>query len=206
MANTFYYGASKCMIAKYDETTHEYGEAWEEEFIKQLGIDGGSSSSNKYYGSNKVIFQTNGASGKSLTLQMSAFSQKYKTDILGQTKVGGIVIEGPDDVPASFALGVQLEGNGGGMRVWFLMCKSEVPTYTAATNTDTPTEDTMSASIEATPCTYNLDGTDYKATAIYSEKGDADYDTFLDAVPTETVTVSSGTGTGTNGTGTGTNG
>lgn len=191
MSNTFYYGASRCMVAPYDSTTGEYEEPWEEEFIKQLGIDGGSSSSNKYYGSNKVIFQKNGAAGKNLTLQMSAFSDKYKTKILGQTKVGGIVIEGPDDDPADFALGCQLEGNGGGMRIWFLMCKSGVPTYTPSTNTDTPTEVSMSASVEASPCTYKLNGTEYKGTVITCEKGEADYDTFLDAVPTTTVTQQS---------------
>ena len=187
MGNTFFYGASECKIALYDEQEKSYGTPWEEEFIKQLGIEAGSSNSNKYYGSNKVIFQDNGSSGKQLTLQMSAFSTKYKTDVLGQQKVGGITIEGPDDTPAFFALGVKLEGNAGGMKVWFLMCKSSVPTYTAATNTDSPTEDTMSAALEASPCVYKLNNTDYKATVITCERGDADYDTFLDAVPTTTV-------------------
>lgn len=189
MANTFYYGASKCMISLYNSEQSKYGTPWEEEFIKQLGIEANSSSSNKYYGSNKVIFSANGTNGKNLTLQMSAFSEKYKTEVLGQTKVGSIIIEGPDDKPKDFALGVQLEGNGGGMRVWFLMCQSGVPTYTAATNTDSPTEDTMSATIEASPCTYKLNDTEYKATCIICEKGDADYDTFFDAVPAATVSA-----------------
>lgn len=188
MGNIFYYGASKCMISKYNSANNTYATPWEEHTIKQLGIDSGSSNSSKFYGSNRVIFKDNGSNGKSLTLQMSAFSDRYKTEILGQTKVGGIVIEGPDDVPADFALGCQLEGDAGGMRVWFLMCKSGVPTYTAATNTDTPTEDSMSASIEASPCIHTLNGTQYKATVLSCQKGEAGYDTFLDAVPT-TVTV-----------------
>ena len=184
--NIFYYGASKCMISPY--VNGAYQTPWEEETIKQLGIEAASSNQNKFYGSNRVIFKDNGSGGKKLSLQMSAFSDRYRTDILGQTKVGGIVIEGPDDIPADFALGVQLEGDAGGMRIWFLMCQSGVPTFTPQTNTDAPSEVSMSASVEASPCEYTLNGTTYKGTVITCQKGEPGYNTFLDAVPSN-VTV-----------------
>ena len=57
MGNIFYYGASKCMISKYNSANNTYATPWEEHTIKQLGIDAGSSNSSKFYGSNRVVMR-----------------------------------------------------------------------------------------------------------------------------------------------------
>lgn len=184
MANFFYYGCSKLMVAPYDTTEGTYETPWEEKYVKQVGIANGSSSSNKYYGSNKVIFKDNGSAGKTLDVQTSAFSDNFYKKCLGQEKVAGIRMEGPADVAKPFALGCQLEGDAGGMRMWFLYTTSDVPTMTPATNTDSATEVSMSASMEANQTEITVNGTKVKKTVLYCEYGEEGYDTFLDAVPT----------------------
>lgn len=196
MANFFYYGCSKLMIAPYDTENDEYDTPWEEKYVKQVGIANGSSSSNKYYGSNKVIFKDSGSAGKSLDVQTSAFSDDFYEQCLGQQIVNGIRMEGPNDVAKPFALGCQLEGDGGGMRMWFLYTTSDVPTLTPATNTDSATEVSMSASMEANSTEITVDGTTVKKTVLYCEYGEANYDTFLDSVPTTVTTPTSGGGGG----------
>ena len=93
MANFFYYGCSKLMVAPLNLTDGTYEEPWEEQYVKQVGIANGSSSSNKYYGSNKVIFKDNGSAGKSLDVQTSAFSDEFYEKCLGQQIVDGILRE-----------------------------------------------------------------------------------------------------------------
>lgn len=195
MANFFYYGCSKLMISPLDTATGKYDTPWEEKYVKQVGIANGSSSSNKYYGSNRVIFKDNGSAGKSLDVQTSAFSDDFYEQCLGQQVVNGIRMEGPNDVAKPFALGCQLEGDEGGMRMWFLYTTSDVPTMTPSTNTDSATEVSMSASMEANQTEIMVNGAKAKKTVLYCEYGQPGYDTFLDTVP---VTISE-TSTGNNG-------
>ena len=192
MANFFYYGCSKLMVAPLNLTDGTYEEPWEEQYVKQVGIANGSSSSNKYYGSNKVIFKDNGSAGKSLDVQTSAFSDDFYEKCLGQQIVDGIRMEGPNDVAKPFALGCQLEGDGGGMRMWFLYTTSDVPTMTPSTNTDSATEVSMSAAMEANQTEITVNGTKVKKTVLYCEYGEDNYATFLDSVPTTISATNSG--------------
>lgn len=188
MANFFYYGCEKLMVAPYNTQDGTYETPWEEKYVKQVGIANGSSSSNKYYGSNRVIFRDNGSAGKTLDVQTSAFSDDFYEKCLGQQVVDGVRMEGPNDVAKPFALGCEIEGDGGGMRLWFLYTTSDVPTMTPATNTDSATEVSMSASMEANQTEITVNGVRVKKTVLYCEYGEDNYATFLDAVPT-TISV-----------------
>ena len=184
MANFFYYGCEKLMVAPLNTQDGTYETPWEEKYVKQIGIGNGSSSSNRYYGSNRTIFRDSGSAGKTLDVQTSAFSDDFYEKCLGQQIVDGIRMEGPNDVAKPFALGCEIEGDNGGMRLWFLYTTSDVPTMTPATNTDSATEVSMSASMEANQTEITVNGTKVKKTVLYCEYGEDNYATFLDSVPT----------------------
>ncbi len=193
MANFFYYGCKKLVVSVLDEDNDTYGTPWEEKYPKQVGISNSSNSSQKFYGGDRIAYQANGTGGRSLDIQTTALSDAWYTDVLGQTKVNGVIMEGPDDSPAAVAIGVELSGDGGGMKMWFLYCKVQNPTFTPSTNTDSITEVSMSSAAEASPVeiisiTEDDTTTVYEKTVLVCRKGESEYDTFLDAVPT-TYTV-----------------
>ena len=111
MANFFYYGCEKLMVAPLNTQDGTYETPWEEKYVKQIGIGNGSSSSNRYYGSNRTIFRDSGSAGKTLDVQTSAFSDDFYEKCLGQQIVDGIRMEGPNDVAKPFALGCEIEGD-----------------------------------------------------------------------------------------------
>ena len=115
---------------------------------------------------------------------MAKFPQSFLTEVLGQEidETTGGVIEGPGDVAKNFALMFQLEGDAGGKRVCWYHCSATVPTFTAATSTDTITEASETSTVTASP--VNIGGK--LRTQISMESGDAGYANFFTKVPLST--------------------
>lgn len=178
-ANKIQYGISNVYYAvktgdgTYDTPVHMPGG-------ENLAISNSGGDSNIIYADNVNYWSKAAATGKSGDLQMAKFPKSFYTDILGQTvETGGGISEGPSDVSKEFALMFQLEGDAGGRRVCWFDCTATVPTFTAATATDSITEASESSTITAKPTTING-----KLKTQYScESGDENYESFFSKVP-----------------------
>lgn len=190
MANKIQYGISNVYYAvktgdgKYDTPVHMPGG-------ENLSISNSGGDSNTIYADNINYWSKAAATGKSGDLQMAKFPESFYIDVLGQTKEeNGGISEGPSDVSKEFALMFQLEGDAGGRRVVWFDCTATVPTFTAATATDSITEASESSTITAKPT--EIGG---KLKTQYScESTDKAYADFFNAVPLATTTASTVTG------------
>lgn len=182
-ANKIQYGISNVYYAvktgdgTYDTPVHMPGG-------ENLAISNSGGDANIIYADNVNYWSKAAATGKSGDLQMAKFPKSFYIDILGQTEeTEGGISEGPSDVSKEFALMFQLEGDAGGRRVCWFDCTATVPTFTAATATDSITEASESSTITAKPTTING-----KLKTQYScEAGEANYEKFFSKVPLTTA-------------------
>ena len=151
MANKIQYGISNVYYAVmtadgvYSTPVHMAGG-------EQMTINNGGGSDNIIYADNINYWNKNVSTGKSGDLQMAKFPKSFYTDVLGQTsEEGGGVTEGPNDTSKPFALMFQLEGDAGGRRVCWYNCTATIPTFTAATATESITEASETSTITAAP-------------------------------------------------------
>ena len=99
-------------------------------------------------------------------------------------ETGGGYSQSPNDIPKEFALMFQLETDAGGKRVCWYGCTATVPTYTAATATDSITEGSETSSITAAPKTISIGANQTALKLQYvCETGDTNYANFFGAVP-----------------------
>lgn len=182
MANTVQFGLESVYFAVYDTQAHTYATPVAMPGAESLGVStsSGSGESNIYADNRRYFTMAGGSDSKSLTLQMAKFSKEFRTAVLGQTAVtGGGFLESPEDIARPFALLFQMRGDQGGTRGCYYYCTAGVPTYTAATNTDSITENPESSDITATSVKINN-----KEHAYYAcEYGDPNYENFFSAVP-----------------------
>ncbi len=177
------YGIKRIFFAGHDGSG-KYEKPWQNPGAKSVAISNGSSSSSKIPADdNPNFFVKSGASGRELEIQLTKFMRKYHTAFLGQQvdSATGALSEGPDDISKDFACGFEMTSDCGGYRVWLLSCSSELPTYTAATNTDSGiTEDSETARLSASAVVCK-DGK--HRTMVTFETGDTGYETAFDSVP-----------------------
>lgn len=156
---------------------------------ENLSISNDGNNDNTIWADNIKYWNKSLSTGMSGDLQMAKFPVSFYTDVLGMTaETGGGYVMSPNDTPHEFALMFQLETDAGGKRVCWYGCTSTVPTYTAATDTDSITEGNETASITAAPKTIKTGtNTTRLVTQYVCETGDANYATFFDAVPLVTA-------------------
>lgn len=179
MANKIQYGISNVYYAVmtadgvYSKPVHMAGG-------ENLTISTSGGDDNTIYADNIKYWNKTISTGKSGDLQMAKFPESFYTDVLGQTKeTEGGITESPNDTSKQFALMFQLEGDAGGRRVCWYNCTATIPTFTAATVTDSITEASETSTITASPVT--VDG---KLRIQYScETGDTKYDKFFELPP-----------------------
>lgn len=141
----------------------------------------GSNSDTIYAGDEAYYTKNGGASGYELSVQFAKFSNDFLTDVCGMVKnEDGSIDEDPDGAAKRFAFGYETTGDLGGQRIWFFECTTSTPVHNAATNTDSLNEDPDTATITATPHTFE-DGT--RRVTRRCEVGDAAYADFFKKVP-----------------------
>lgn len=180
MANKIQYGISNVHYAvetaegQYSAPVHMPGG-------ENLAITNQGGDQNVIYADNQNYWSRSNASGKQGELQMAKFPASFLEDVLGQEvdETTGGIIEGPGDIARNFALMFQLEGDQGGKRVCWFHCSATVPTYTAATATDSITEASETSTVTASPVTIG----GKLRTQITMETGDAGYADFFTEVP-----------------------
>ena len=183
MANKVLFGISNVHYAVMDDQG-AWGTPVHVEGAENFAIQTGGGNNDTIYADNIAYWTRAGSGNKSGTLQMAKFPDSWFVDILGQTKdqTTGALLESPTDVAKNFAFMFEVSGDAGGMRVCWYKCSSTIPTYTAATNTDSITEANQSVDISATPTKVG----DLTLTQAACESGSAGYDTWFDAGPLAT--------------------
>ena len=134
----------------------------------------------KYYNS----YANNGYSGD---LEIADIPEKFRTDILGETKdKNGALIERTDAEIAPFALMYQIEGDQKGRRCVYYNTTVSRPSTEAST-----TEDAKEPKTDTLSITTSARNTDKKVRAILEENetNKVIYDKFYDSVCEEDATV-----------------
>lgn len=183
MANKVQYGISNVYYA-VETAEGQYSTPVKMPGAENLAISNSGGDQDTIYADNQNYWSRSSTSGKQGDLQMAKFPQSFLKDVLGQEidETTGGVIEGPGDVAKAFALMFQLEGDAGGKRVCWFHCTATVPTYTAATNTDSISEASETSTVTASPVTIG----GKLRTQISMESGDNGYVNFFTKVPLST--------------------
>jgi phi13 family phage major tail protein len=180
------FGISKLYFAKMN-ADGTFEKPWPCPGAESVDLSSGSGDKQIINADNKIYYSKASAGSKQLDITVARFPRDYYTKLLGQkidTETGGLV-ESPDDIGATFACMYEISGDQGGYRSCFLGCTSSVPTYSAATNTESSiSEAAEKATLSASAVTCK-DGKEH--TVVTYEPGDKGYDGFFDAVPLATI-------------------
>lgn len=156
---------------------------------ENMNVSNDGSNDNTIWADNIKYWNKSLSTGVSGDLQMAKFPESFYTDVLGMTKEeGGGYSMGPEDTPKQFALLFQTETDKGGKRVCWYNCTATVPTWTAATDTDSITEGSETSTITGAPATIKTgDNATAQKTQYVCETGDSNYASFFSAVPLVTA-------------------
>lgn len=192
MAGKIQYGISNVYYAILTEGTGgvcTYGTPVHMPGGENMSISNDGNNDNTIWADNIKYWTKSLSTGLSGDLQMAKFPETFYTDVLGMTdETGGGYSMGPNDTPKEFALMFQLETDAGGKRVCWYGCTATVPTYTAATATDSITEGSETSSITAAPkLIQTAVNTTRLVTQYVCETGDTNYANFFTAVPLVTA-------------------
>ena len=158
MANKVKFGLSNVHIAKITYGTDgnglptiTYGTPFALAGAVNLTLDAEGDSAD-FFADNTKYFsdaQNNGYSG---SLEIAMISDKFRTDILGETLDSkGALIENKDDTMSDFALGFQVEGDVAGRRFWFYNVSATRPSTASQTieTSKEPVTDTLNITANA---------------------------------------------------------
>lgn len=99
-----------------------------------------------FYADNTKYFSDAANNGYSGSLEVALASEKFRTDILGETKdANGVLVENADDTLSDFALGFRIEGDETGRKYWYYQVSpSRISTASQTIETSkTPVTDTI---------------------------------------------------------------
>lgn len=177
--NKVKFGLKRLHFAAYTGDT-ACEKPWENPGAKSVSVSAADSSTFTIEADdNPSFFSKGGGGGKELTIEATRFVRDFYVKFCGQeveTETGALV-EGPDDVFKPFAVGFEMTGDAGKIRVWVLHGTATVPTYSAKTGNN---EDTDSTTVTASSVKC-ADGKTH--TMVTFEPGDAGYETAFDKVP-----------------------
>lgn len=176
------FGLKKLYFAKQnDDGTYE--KPWPNPGAESADVSNSSGDRQIISADDGTFYAKSLAGSKSIDLTVARFVRDYYTKLLGQTldtTTGGL-IESPDDVAAKFACMFEVSGDQGAYRSCFFGCTSTVPTYSAATNTESSLSEAAekaTLTVDPVECADGL-----KHMCVTYEPGDAGYDDFFSAVP-----------------------
>ena len=141
MANKVKFGLSNVHIAKITYGTDSqtglptitYGTPFAIPGAVNLTLDAEGDTSD-FYADNTKYFSSAANAGYSGSLELALINDKFRTDILGETKdAKDAFIENKDDSIADFALGFQIEGDEHARRYWFYSVSATRPSTASQT-------------------------------------------------------------------------
>lgn len=176
------FGISKLYFA-VQNSDGTYEKPWANPGAESVDLSSGSGDKQIISADNKIYYSKASAGSKQLEVTVARFVRDFYIKILGQSidiTTGGLV-ESPDDIGKTFCCMYEVSGDQGGYRSAFLGCTSSVPTYSAATNTESSISEAAEKATFSASAVTCADGKEH--TVITLEPGDKGYDTFFDAVP-----------------------
>lgn len=133
-----------------------------------------------FYADNTKYFSDSANNGYSGSLEVALANEKFRTDILGETKdANGVLVENKDDVLSEFALGFRILGDTTERRYWYYECTPQRISTASGTIETAKNPQTDTINITATARI-----TDGKVRAFIEDDGDntATYNSFFSAV------------------------
>ena len=157
------FGLSNAYYAIYDDTAGTYGTPKPLKGAVSLSISR-EGDENTFYADNIAYYTINSNAGYSGDLEIALLDDDMRVDLLGQQKdAKGVLLESSDDVPSTFALLYEVQGNINTQRFVFYNCTLSRPETEANTKEDTVEPDTdtleirmISRSVEFGTDTLNL--------------------------------------------------
>lgn len=158
MANKVKFGLSNVHIAKITygtdgngNPTITYGTPFALAGAVNLTLDPEGDSAD-FYADNTKYFSDSANNGYSGSLEVALVNEKFRTDILGETKdANGVIGENKDAKLSDFALGFQIEGDETGRKYWYYqVTPSRITTASQTIETSkSPVTDTINISAAA---------------------------------------------------------
>lgn len=134
----------------------------------------------KFYADDIVYFTATANNGYSGDMEIALLEKAFRKDILGDVEdSNGALVENADVLPASFALGFEVQGDEQPRRMWLYNCTVARPNQDASTKEASITPNTCKLSIKAMPRVSD------KAVKVSMEKSatnTAAYNSFFTAV------------------------
>lgn len=190
MANKVKFGLCDVHIAPItvnNDGTFTYGTVFSIDGAVSLSLDPSGDEVNFAADNNAKYFTSFANNGYSGSLEMALFSEKFRTDILGQLKdVNGAIIENADDTVIPFALGFRIDGDEKNTKFWYYNVMAQRPSV-AANTTDTsitPQTETLNITVSQRP-------SDNQVRAMMTETAGnkTAYDGFFSTVYEKTLSV-----------------
>ena len=155
MGNRVKYGLCDVHISKItvnNDGTFNYGTPFAIPGAVSLTLDAEGDEANFSADNNAKYFTTYANNGYSGSLEMAIYTEKFRTDILGETTdTNGALVENKDDTISDFALGFQIDGDSANRRFWLYSVSAARPSTSSQTieNSKEPVTDTLNITATA---------------------------------------------------------
>lgn len=189
MANKVKYGLCDVHISKItvnNDGTFTYGTPFAIPGAVSLTLDASGDEANFAADNNARYFTSYANNGYSGSLEMALYTEKFRTDILGETlDSNGALIEDASITPSGFALGFRIDGDDTNTKFWYYNCMAQRPSVAGNT-----TEDSITPQTESMNLTVSQRPSDNKVRVMMTESNSntAAYGTFFDNVYEASIT------------------
>lgn len=143
LCNVYY-----AVIEKYDDTAKKYTYGTPVHIPGAVNVSfSAKGDSNPFYADNIVYHDTKTNAGYEGDLEIATIPDSFRTDILGEVVIDGMLVENSDAQAKEFALMFQFEGDATGKRHVFYRCSSGRPDVASKTKEESTTPNTNTLSI-----------------------------------------------------------
>lgn len=190
MANKVKFGLCDVHISKItvnNDGTFTYGTPFAIPGAVSLTLDAEGDEATFPADNNSRYFVSYANNGYSGSLEMAIFTEKFRTDILGETlDNNGALIEDATATVSPFALGFRIDGDESNTKFWYYNCMASRPGVTGNT-----TEDTITPQTETMNITASQRPTDSRVRVSMTESNSniAVYGSFFDNVYEASITT-----------------
>lgn len=117
-----------------------------------------SGDANPFYADNIVFYNVKTNAGYEGDLEIATIPDSFRTDILGEKIIDGMLVENSDAQGKEFALMFQFEGDVSGKRFVFYRCSAQRPTIASSTKEEstTPNTNTLTLTCMARENDHNI--------------------------------------------------
>lgn len=153
MANKVKYGLRNVYYAKatINGSTITYATPVKIEGAVTLSLDA-QGDETTFYADDTAYFTTFANNGYSGSIEIADMPKSFRKDILGEIEdSNGALFESADAVPATFALGFEVQGDEQPRRAWYYNCNVSRPSENEKTKEASITPSTDTLNIKATP-------------------------------------------------------